>query len=306
MRTELLKYIIEIDKLHSISKASNALYISQAALSESITQFEKELNVVIFERNKKGVTTTEAGHKIVEQAKCILNEVDKLYQISTSLPAKNSYDETLTFGVNEKFAHTSVLNKAINLAIQKHPALSFNAINANAQICMQAVANRDLNFAIIGFNKEVEMQILNDLHRLSLQHSELPPDPIYVLCNKLSSLHDRKTLSLNDIKSSTLITYSTISNHTVASIEEKFTGHVIKLYNLDGILQMVKDNIGITLLPWTLLTQAKEKVDDSFAAIPLSNAMQFNCIIYPNKKALTPAQEFFISIYKQCFNAYYA
>ena len=306
MRTEILKYIIEIDKLHSISKASNALYISQAALSESITQFEKDLNVVIFERNKKGVTTTEAGYKIVEQAKSILNEVDKLYQISTSMPAKNSYEETLTFGLNEKFAHTSVLNKAINMAIQKHPALSFNAINANAQNCIQAVANRDLDFAIIGFNQDAKAGILNDLQQFSLQHSELPPDPIYVVCNKLSPLQNRKILTFSDINAFTLVTYSTISNHTVASIDETLHGPVIKLSNLDGILQIVKDNIGITLLPLTLLTQAKEKMDDSLIAIPLANKYQLNYFIYPSKKKLTPAQAFFISIYAQCYNEYYA
>ena len=102
MRTELLKYIIEIDKLHSISKASAALYISQAALSESVAQLEKDLNVIIFDRNKKGVTTTEAGLQIIEQATRILKEVDKLYQLSTALPAKHNYAETLSFGINEK------------------------------------------------------------------------------------------------------------------------------------------------------------------------------------------------------------
>ena len=304
MRTELLKYIIEIDKLHSISKASAALYISQAALSESVAQLEKDLNVIIFDRNKKGVTTTEAGLQIIEQATRILKEVDKLYQLSTALPAKHNYAETLSFGINEKFSHTAILNKAINLAIQKHPTLSFNAINANAEQCIQAVANRQFNFAIVGFDPSTKENALDSLHALSLQYEQLPEDPIYVVCNKLSPLHDRKLLSFSDIQSTTLITYSTISDATTASINESLHDRIIKLSNLDSILQMVKDNLGITLLPFTLLKQALEKNKEALVAISLSDTVQFNYIIYPSKKELTSAQKMFIHIYKRCFNEY--
>ena len=77
MRTEVLRYLIAVDEQHSVSKAANKLYISKSALSESISQLERELNVAIFQRTKKGVVTTAAGQQILEQAKVILENVEK-------------------------------------------------------------------------------------------------------------------------------------------------------------------------------------------------------------------------------------
>ena len=78
MRTEVLRYLLEVDEQKSISKAANNLYISKSALSESISQLEKELNLAIFQRSKKGVTTTPAGEKILEQIRVVLDDVEKI------------------------------------------------------------------------------------------------------------------------------------------------------------------------------------------------------------------------------------
>ena len=53
MRTEVLQYIVEVDKEQSISQAARNLFISKSALSESISQLEQELNVAIFIRQKR-------------------------------------------------------------------------------------------------------------------------------------------------------------------------------------------------------------------------------------------------------------
>ena len=79
MRTEVLQYIVEVDKEQSISQAARNLFISKSALSESISQLEQELNVAIFIRKKKGIATTETGQKIIAQAKSVLQELEKFY-----------------------------------------------------------------------------------------------------------------------------------------------------------------------------------------------------------------------------------
>ena len=45
----------------SISKAADALYISQPAITKSIKKLESELGITLFNRNPKGVTLTENG-----------------------------------------------------------------------------------------------------------------------------------------------------------------------------------------------------------------------------------------------------
>lgn len=81
MRIEQLKQIIEVEKHGSVSKAAEALFVAQPALSRSINALEDELHTEIFSRTSKGVVPTVSGKYILSQAKVILKEIEKLYQI---------------------------------------------------------------------------------------------------------------------------------------------------------------------------------------------------------------------------------
>ena len=48
-----LKYLIEVEKYESISKAAQHLYINQPRLSKIIKEIEEEANIKIFERHNK-------------------------------------------------------------------------------------------------------------------------------------------------------------------------------------------------------------------------------------------------------------
>ncbi|WP_113927598.1 LysR family transcriptional regulator [Bacillus sp. P14.5] len=63
MNIEQIKYILEVSKEGSITKAAERLHLSPSALSQSITQLEKELGVTIFSRSRKGTTPTSEGKK---------------------------------------------------------------------------------------------------------------------------------------------------------------------------------------------------------------------------------------------------
>lgn len=82
MNFEQLRYIIKIAKYGSLIEAAKSLHITQSALSQAITKVERELNVKIFNRTRSGTTPTEVGEKIIQQAKIILEQFQKLKNIS--------------------------------------------------------------------------------------------------------------------------------------------------------------------------------------------------------------------------------
>ena len=59
MRTEQIKYLIEISEHHSLSAAAEKLCITTAALSLSVKSLEEELGLLLFRRTNKGVELTE-------------------------------------------------------------------------------------------------------------------------------------------------------------------------------------------------------------------------------------------------------
>ena len=61
---ELYKAFYYVAKNKSITQASNELMVSQPAVSKSIKVLERDLNVVLFNRNKDGVSLTNAGEML--------------------------------------------------------------------------------------------------------------------------------------------------------------------------------------------------------------------------------------------------
>ena len=73
-----IEYFLELEKQKSFSKAAEALFISQPALSLQISSLENELGVRLFERMTEGVFLTESGRVFLLHAQKIKKEWDSL------------------------------------------------------------------------------------------------------------------------------------------------------------------------------------------------------------------------------------
>lgn len=75
---ELLKYVIEVERVGSISQAADNLFMGQPNLSKAIKELEYSLNVTLFERTSKGVRTTKQGEKFLCHARIILEQYEEI------------------------------------------------------------------------------------------------------------------------------------------------------------------------------------------------------------------------------------
>lgn len=60
MTFEQLLYVYELAKHESLQQTSLLLHISKSALSQSISQLEKELGIPLFERTHSGVSQQDS------------------------------------------------------------------------------------------------------------------------------------------------------------------------------------------------------------------------------------------------------
>ena len=65
MELRELRYLIAIEKAGNLSRAAEALHVSQPALSYAVRRLENELGVQIFDRHSGGVTPTVAGRDVI-------------------------------------------------------------------------------------------------------------------------------------------------------------------------------------------------------------------------------------------------
>jgi len=78
MKIRQMRQILEVSETASINKASQKLYISQSALSSSISSVEEELGQQLLVRSPSGIVLTEFGKKFVEASRQILEIYDRL------------------------------------------------------------------------------------------------------------------------------------------------------------------------------------------------------------------------------------
>ncbi len=81
MTISQLEYILAVDKYRNFGKAAEACCVTQPTLSMQIQKLEEDLGIVIFDRSKKPILPTEVGEKIINQAKFVIRDYNKIKNI---------------------------------------------------------------------------------------------------------------------------------------------------------------------------------------------------------------------------------
>ena len=155
MKTEQLIYLEDISKTHSISQTAQRFFISQQALSFSLTKLEEEFGVKFLERTNRGAELTQAGLLFLEKSRSILQTYHELKEeLSFHYPPaydKNTIpDCTLTI-----YCHSRILEPLlIDLFEQytyKYPQVSIRLYeNENIEI-IDAISSQKGNLGLILF-----------------------------------------------------------------------------------------------------------------------------------------------------------
>ena len=78
MTLQQFRYIVEISKHNSISKAASALYVTQPSISKAVREMENNLGITILDRTNKGVVFTKEGMELLFYAKMLLEQAESV------------------------------------------------------------------------------------------------------------------------------------------------------------------------------------------------------------------------------------
>ncbi|MBT0608395.1 LysR family transcriptional regulator [Aequorivita echinoideorum] len=76
-----LRYILAVAEHQSFTKAADQIFVTQPTLSMQIQKLEEELDILIFNRSKKPVQLTAIGEKLINQARNIVVESERLQDV---------------------------------------------------------------------------------------------------------------------------------------------------------------------------------------------------------------------------------
>jgi LysR family hydrogen peroxide-inducible transcriptional activator len=118
MNIQQLEYILAIDQYRHFARAAESCHVTQPTLSMMIQKLEEELGLKIFDRSRQPVCPTEAGEKLLIQARQILLEVKRFEELASE--ANNFMGGELKIGVIPTIA-PYLLPLFIQSFVEKYP-----------------------------------------------------------------------------------------------------------------------------------------------------------------------------------------
>ncbi|BAQ63752.1 LysR family transcriptional regulator [Geminocystis sp. NIES-3709] len=139
----------------SFKRAADSLFVSQPAISLQIQNLEKQLAVPLFDRGGRKAQLTEAGNLLLAYGEKIITLCQETCRAIEDL--QNLQGGTLIVGASQTTG-TYLLPRMIGLFHQKYPYVSVQLQVHSTRRTSWAVANGQVDLAIIGGEVPLELQ----------------------------------------------------------------------------------------------------------------------------------------------------
>ena len=146
-----LRYFQTVCKHENITRASNALFVSQPTITSSIQALEKELGFKLFIRDKSRIFLTADGKRFLEMLNEQMTSFDNFYKRATEL-GKNK--KCLTIGI-PPILNSFFLERIFTKFKSQHMDIHLTIIETSTYVGLQKVNDYALDFFVGAINGDV-------------------------------------------------------------------------------------------------------------------------------------------------------
>ena len=141
-----LQYIIAVDTYRHFATAAEKSFVTQPTLSMQIKKMEEELGVKLFDRTKQPVVPTDVGKKVIEQARLILSEFNKIDQLVQD--HTGNVGGELRVGIIPTLA-TTLLPSFVGKLCRDYPTVKVNVWERQTNQLLEMLSQELLDVAIV-------------------------------------------------------------------------------------------------------------------------------------------------------------
>lgn len=150
-KLDLYRVFYEVAQHKSFSKAAKSLYLTQPAVSQSISQLETELDIRLFNRNPQGVILTEEGKLLYDYVHSALNLLSSGENKMEEF--KNLQGGKIAIGVGDTISRYFLL-PFLETFHQQYPDISFKLVNGTTFEFVEILKQGKIDIAICNFPVE--------------------------------------------------------------------------------------------------------------------------------------------------------
>ncbi|WP_286235040.1 hydrogen peroxide-inducible genes activator [Thalassotalea sediminis] len=242
-----LYYALAVEKTLHFKKAAEACNVSQSALSTAISELEKQLGVVIFERNNKQVLITDDGQLILNKAKRVKLELDELMQVSQV--NKQPFNTGMSIGVIPTIG-PYLLPKVLPELRRQHPNFKLKIMEEQSHVLVDLVRTGELDAAILALPFPIDGLMKFDFWQEDfywVSHKDECPSQMQEITSEELALDKLMLLKEGHC----------LKDHALAACKfrEQKQNTEFDSASLHTLVQMVAGKLGTTLVPQMALDQ---------------------------------------------------
>ncbi|MBP3359608.1 MAG: LysR family transcriptional regulator [Clostridia bacterium] len=207
MNTMLLKYVVEVEKEGSISKAAESLYMNQPYLSKCIRELEESVGIKIFRRTSKGVIPTQKGLEFLGLAKDIIAQVEEMETLfNKSTGKKQLFDIAVPRASYISEAFTRLLGAA-----ELSDSLHFDYRETNSVRAVKNVARGENTLGIIRYQTVFEGYFMQLLEEQEIKPTVIREMEYGILMSSQSRLADAQSIRMDELSEYVRLTHGDLS-----------------------------------------------------------------------------------------------
>ncbi|HEY9195251.1 MAG TPA: LysR substrate-binding domain-containing protein [Mucilaginibacter sp.] len=249
-----LEYIVAVDTYRSFVVAAEKCFVTQPTLSMQIQKLEDILGVKLFDRSKQPVTPTEIGIEIINQARVMLSETEKIKEIITDRQKELSGE--LKVGIIPTIS-PYILPKIIHGFIEKYPQVKLIVWEQTTEEIVQQLKLGMIDCGIMS----------TPLHENNLTEIPVFYENFVAYVSKNSRLSKKKTITPDDIDMEEIwiLNEGHCMRDQVLNICQRrkatrgFQHFEYNTGSVETLKRMVDQNNGATILPELALAELTEK-----------------------------------------------
>lgn len=260
-----LRYIVAVAQERHFGRAAQRCFVSQPTLSIAIKKLEEELSVSLFDRSSNEVITTEAGTRIIAQARRVLEEADRIKHLATE--EQNELEGAFKLGLIFTVA-PYLLPKLIFSLRTNAPKMPLMLEENYTHVLTESLKRGDLDAIVIA----------KPFHEPGVVTTPLYDEPFFVIVPKghpFEELDSVTTSQLSEEQVLLLTEGNCLRDQVLESCSElaarqKILGltNTLQGSSINTVRHMVASGLGISILPATALTENDHML---FSIIPFTD-----------------------------------
>ncbi len=241
---------LEVARRGSVSRAAEALFITQPTLTARLHGLERELGAKLFVRTPRGMRLTEAGHAWVPYAERAMRAL---------VEGRDALDQVMSASAGHL-----VIASAPAVSTYLLPPLLEKFVSAHPRVEVSVRTGHTEDLVDLVLREDVQLGLGRVIHHPDLELRPVHKEVLVLVCAPDHPFVRRRSVTMADVTDEKLIMFDRTSSYYEITHAALLSSRVklkryMELDSIEAAKKMVERGLGVALLPATAVARETDE-----------------------------------------------